>query len=62
MKEYVYNGPVKCFNTTIHTNWSGKTKANSVAKAKSNLCFQFKKDHGLAKNANIRLPNPIIEL
>lgn len=52
---YKYSGPVKRFQTIINSNWEGYTYAVSEAKARSNLSFQYKKQHGLKPNVFINL-------
>lgn len=42
MDVYKYNGPVLYYKKVIANNWKGETKANSRAKAISNLKCQFK--------------------
>lgn len=56
MNYYTYNGPVaNNFGHVITNNWIGETYANSDKKAKSNLSYQFKKEHGLLQTARIKL-------
>ena len=43
MNKYVYDGPVSESNNIITNNWHGETWANSEAKAKTNLAYQFKR-------------------
>lgn len=62
MNEYQYIGPVKKFGKTINLHWVGQTMAVSAAKARSNLIFQYKKEHGLAVTAKIDLPGEIVQL
>lgn len=57
---YKYSGPVKKFNLIVTHNWEGYTYAVSEAKARSNLTYQFKKQHGLTLNTKITLPGRII--
>lgn len=58
MNYYIYEGPVmNNFNQVIKWIWTGETYANSDKKAKSNLYYQFKKEHGLLQTANIKLLN-----
>ena len=57
--KYFYDGPVMVFDK-IHTNrWKGETKAPSENKARTNLAYQFKKQHDLASNAMVKLPGCI---
>ena len=55
MHLYSYEGPVLSFGKTIQGWWLAETKAVSPAKARSNLSYRFKKEHGFAKNAKIEL-------
>lgn len=58
MNYYTYVGPVvNNFNNVISNKWEGETCANTIMKAKNNLCYQFKKEHGLMQNAKIKLVN-----
>lgn len=57
---YQYNGPVMLFNDCIAHNWKGETYAFSEKKAKSNLCYQYKKQHGLTADAKITLPGKLV--
>lgn len=56
MEHYIYEGPVmNNFGQLITNKWEGETYANTDKKAKSNLSYQFKKDHGLLQTAKIKL-------
>ena len=57
--EYLYSGPVKEFDTIINNKWEAKTSAPSEAKARSNLVYRYKKEHGRAVNSQIKLPGKI---
>ncbi len=59
MRIYEYSGPVLMFDKIVATNWTSGTVATSEKKARSNLVFQYKKQNGLASNANIRLTGEI---
>lgn len=59
---YRYQGPVLAFDRLIINNWSGETIATSEKKAKSNLCYKFKKYANLANNTRVSLPGKIKEL
>jgi len=61
MTRYSYNGPVAKFGKTVES-WKGETMAPSIAKARSNLIFQYKKAAGLAPNTAISLPGKIKEV
>lgn len=56
---YFYEGPVMSFDRCIHTNWEGYTYAESEKKAKNNLAYRYKMTHGLAPNAEVKLPGKI---
>lgn len=56
MEHYIYEGSVmNNFGQIITNNWQGETYANTDKKAKSNLSYQFKKEHGLLQTAKIKL-------
>ena len=55
MEHYIYNGPILSMNKVVKEQWQGETQAMSDKKAKANLCYQFKKEYGLAPTANITL-------
>jgi len=57
MNHYLYEGPVIMFKKIITEKWTGETHAISNKKAASNLIYQFKKEHGLAKTTKIGLVN-----
>lgn len=57
--KYFYDGPVLQFDKVISLRWTGETHATSPSKAKSNLTFRYKKEHGLATSAKITLPGKI---
>ena len=57
MKQYYeYCGPVMKFNILVAEKWYGSTHAESERKAKSNLAYQYKREHGLNANVKIILP------
>lgn len=58
-KEYSYSGPVEAFGRCIANNWKAKTTATSEGRARSNLIFRYKKEHGYAPTASIKLPGKI---
>ena len=60
MKYYIYKGPVLEFDRCIENNWYGKTKANSEAKARSNLAYQYKKSTGKLPRTRIVLPGELV--
>jgi hypothetical protein len=60
MIHYIYSGPVLNKYQVLTNEWIGETYAISDKKAKSNLAYQFKKQHGLLPSAKVILPkNPI---
>jgi hypothetical protein len=59
--KYIYEGPVMNFDRCIIFKWRGETVANSEAKAKSNLSYQFKKENQMGANAKISLPGTLIK-
>ena len=61
MKLYVYNGPVMEFDKCIMERWRGSTYAVSKEKARSNLTYQFKKQHNKNPNTRISLYGEIKE-
>lgn len=60
--KYVYSGPVKSFGSIVVKNWYGETMATTAKKAKSNLCYQYKKKHGLTPDAVIDLSGEVVRL
>lgn len=57
--EYGYDGPVLLFDKVVTSRWEATTRAPSEKKARSNLIFRFKKEHGYAPNIKITLPGVI---
>lgn len=57
--EYFYCGPVKEFDTIIDSRWKAKTVAPSEKKARSNLAYRYKMEHGKTPNTRIELPGEI---
>ena len=55
IKEYHYIGPIKKFNKTVESRWEGTTKAESLAKAISNLTSQAKKYLGLVQGTAVTI-------
>jgi hypothetical protein len=56
MDKYAYDGPVMSFNVCIQPRWKASTYAESLEKAQNNLKYRYKKENGMAPNANISLP------
>lgn len=59
LKCYTYNGPVMRFDECVANRWSASTIAVSEKKARSNLAFQYKKQHGMAPGVKISLPGKL---
>lgn len=59
MDTYIYEGPVKMFDKIINPNWYGQTMAVSKKKARSNLAFRYKKEHGLNNRSKVTLPGEL---
>lgn len=59
-QKYSYDGPVMEFGTCIVNHWRGSTFAESESKARSNLAYQFKKNHNRIASAKITLPGKLI--
>ena len=62
MKKYRYEGPVCIFAVCATDKWSAETIAPTPLKAKNNMAYQYKKQHGLTKNAQVSLPGKIKEV
>lgn len=62
MNLYAYSGPVAEFDRCIANNWRGKTRAPSESKARNNLVYQYKKEHGKVPASKISLPGKIIRV
>lgn len=60
MYQYSYDGPVMEFERCITPRWQARTIAPSEKKARSNLAYRFKQEHGRTANARITLPGKII--
>ena len=59
MSQYRYRGPVKEFDNIINSRWDATTYAVTEAKAKSNLVYRYKREHGKAADCKITLPGKI---
>ena len=57
---YYYEGPVLSFDKIIQDKWWGETVAVSEEKARSNLCYRWKKLHGRTAESKITLPGKIL--
>jgi hypothetical protein len=62
MKHYRYEGAVMSFNNVVANKWCDETYADSPKKARSNLCYHYKKQNGLFKAAKITLVGTVIEV
>lgn len=59
MNTYIYDGPVKEFDYCISEHWHAETRAVSEKKARTNLAFRYKKEHGKVPATKITLPGKI---
>lgn len=57
---YIYKGPVLEFGRCIENNWNGQTIADSAAKAKNNLAYQYKRATGRLPRTKIDLPGSLV--
>lgn len=57
--QYFYSGPVMAFDNCINPKWEASTSASSEKQARNNLTFQYKRQHKLAPDSNIRLTGKI---
>lgn len=60
LKKYQYIGPVMGVDKCIQEEWEGITTAVSEKKAKNNLSYRWKKQHGYAPTYFISLPQSLI--
>lgn len=58
-ERYTYEGPVRSFDDVVSSRWKAETWATSEAKARANLVYQYKRDHGLSRSAKITLTGKI---
>lgn len=58
-QKYHYKGPVFEFGNCLTSDWEGSTYAESEAKARSNLAYQFKKKFNRVPGSKIRLTGKI---
>ena len=58
-KVYKYEGSVVNFDRCIQEKWFAYTYAPSPQRARSNLAFRFKKEHGFLPNTKIYLPGKL---
>ena len=59
MDKYTYNGPVRMYENVLTSHWKAETVAESEAKARSNLAYQYKKAHSLNRSTKITLTGKI---
>lgn len=59
MSKYHYCGPVKEFETVINHKWEADTHAFSEKKARNNLTYRYKREHGKAPDVKITLPGKL---
>lgn len=59
MDKYIYDGPVRMYENVLTSHWKAETIAESEAKARSNLAYQYKKAHGLDRSTKIILTGKI---
>lgn len=52
--KYVYNGPIMKFGACIG-NFKTTTWANSAAKARSNILYQFKRENNMLPSCKLEL-------
>lgn len=57
--KYIYRGPVLEFDRIVADDWKASTYANSEAKARSNLAYQFKKQNNKIPASRITLPGKL---
>ena len=60
MKLYHYSGPVLEFDKIVSNNWSASTLAESEKKARCNLAYKFKMEHGKIPRSKISIPGKLI--
>lgn len=60
MPRYSYKGPVMEFGRCISNRWEASTYAVSEGKARSNLTYQYKKQHNKVAGTKITLPGEIV--
>lgn len=60
--KYAYEGPVMMFDSCVCSKWKSETIAESEAKAKSNLAYQYKRQRHLSPSTNVRLTGKLKQL
>lgn len=59
MNKYIYSGPVKEFGYIISNKWEAETYAVSEKKARANLIYRYKREHGKVQAVKITLPGKL---
>lgn len=62
MPRYIYDGPVKEFDTIVADHWKGETVAPSESRARTNLTYQYKKSHNKNAQTRITLTGTVIQV
>lgn len=60
MNKYSYDGVVKEFDAIISNRWRGSTYAISEKKARSNLIYRYKREHGKSPDSKVTLLGKLI--
>ena len=59
MQLYFYDGPVMEFDRIVANHWTASTRAETEKKARSNLAYQYKKQHGIVPKSKITVPGKL---
>lgn len=59
MHKYAYEGAVKVFDDIVTRSWTASTVAESEKKARSNLAYRYKREHGLVPATRVTLTGKI---
>lgn len=62
LHHYIYSGAVLSHGKLISDKWTAYTYAPSESKARSNLAYRFKREHGYLPNARIELVGAVKEV
>ena len=62
MNTYYYEGPVMMFGKCVQPVYIASTCAPSEKKARSNLTYRWKKDHGKVANSKVELTGKIVKV
>ena len=62
MQKYYYDGPVMEFDFCVMKHWKATTIAPTERKARCNLAYRFKIEHGMKPSANVSIPGKLIEI